>query len=118
MNYQVTAEDALIQLLEQNEFSRPGDPVGRAFTVMMKHGSMTIEYFAPHKIDSQTPHKQDEIYIVIKGHGTFYRNGERVSCKKTDILFVPAGMDHHFEDFSDDFAAWVIFYGPEGGENS
>ena len=116
MNYKVTAEEALKQLLEQTEFPRPDDPVGRAFTVMMKHGSMTIEYFAPQEVDTQTPHKQDEIHIIIKGHSRFYRDGERISCKKGDVIFVPAGMEHYFENFSDDFAVWVIFYGPEGGE--
>ena len=107
MNYKVTAKEALIQLMEQSELQ---------FTVMMKHGSMSIEYFAPLKVDTQTPHKQDEIYVVIKGQGMFYRNGERVPCKKSDVLFVPAGMEHHFENFSDDFAVWVFFYGPDGGE--
>jgi hypothetical protein len=29
---------------------------------------------------------------------------------------VAAGVQHRFEEFSDDFATWVIFYGPEGGE--
>ena len=109
MNYKITAEEALKQLLEQSEFP---------FTVMMKHGSMTIEYFAPQEVDTQTPHKQDEIYIIIKGHSKFYRDGERVSCKKGDVLFVPAGMEHYFENFSDDFAVWVIFYGPDGGEKT
>jgi mannose-6-phosphate isomerase-like protein (cupin superfamily) len=33
-----------------------------------------------------------------------------------DLLFVPAGETHRFETFSGDFTAWVIFYGPEGGE--
>lgn len=33
-----------------------------------------------------------------------------------DVLFVPAGVEHRFEDFSDDLAGWVVFYGPEGGE--
>ena len=33
-----------------------------------------------------------------------------------EALFVPAGVEHRFEDFTDDFAAWVVFYGPEGGE--
>jgi hypothetical protein len=32
------------------------------------------------------------------------------------MLFVPAGVVHRFEDFSDDLAIWVMFYGPEGGE--
>ena len=107
MNYKVTAEDALKQLIEQSEFP---------FTVMMKQGTMTIEYFAPKEVDTQPPHKQDEIYMIITGHSTFYRNGERISCKKNDVLFVPAGTDHHFENFSNDFAVWVIFYGPNGGE--
>ena len=107
MNDKLTADDALKKLLEQSEFP---------FTVMMKHGTMTIEYFAPQQVDTQTPHKQDEIYVIIKGHSSFCRDGERMSCKKNDVLFVPAGMEHHFENFSDDFATWVIFYGPEGGE--
>ena len=33
-----------------------------------------------------------------------------------DVLFVPAGVPHRFEDFSDDLVVWVMFYGPEGGE--
>ena len=45
MNYKVTADDALKQLMEQTEFP---------FTVMMKHGSMTIEYFAPQEVDTQS----------------------------------------------------------------
>lgn len=107
MNFKVSAEEALIKLLEENEFP---------FTVVMKHGTMTIEYFAPQERDTQTPHRQDEIYVITSGHSSFYRNGERVKCKKGDVLFVPAGMEHYFENFSDDFATWVIFYGPDGGE--
>jgi uncharacterized protein YjlB len=32
------------------------------------------------------------------------------------VLFVPAGTTHRFEDFSADFATWVVFWGPQGGE--
>ena len=31
-------------------------------------------------------------------------------------LFVPAGAPHHFEDFSQDFVTWVVFYDPPEGE--
>ena len=58
---------------------------------------MTIEYFAPKKVDTQNPHKQDEIYVIIKGHGIFYRNGERTSFKEHDLLFVPPGMEHRLK---------------------
>ena len=86
------------------------------FTVLLKHGSMSVEYFSPDKIDTQTPHKQDELYVIVSGSGTFFRNGERVLFNANDVLFVPAGMEHRFENFTDDFATWVIFYGPDGGE--
>lgn len=37
-------------------------------------------------------------------------------CGPHDVRFVPAGVVHRFEEFTDDFAVWVVFYGPEGGE--
>jgi hypothetical protein len=48
--------------------------------------------------------------------GTFFRNGDRIQFNTGDVRFVAAGMDHCFENFTDDFATWVIFYGKEGGE--
>jgi mannose-6-phosphate isomerase-like protein (cupin superfamily) len=91
-------------------------PAGRASSLLMEHGSMTLRYYAPKGRDPQTPHEQDELYIVASGSGTFFMNGERVPFGPGDALFAPAGAEHRFEDFSDDFATWVIFYGPDGGE--
>jgi hypothetical protein len=31
-------------------------------------------------------------------------------------LFVTAGVEHWFEGFTNDLVAWIVFYGPEGGE--
>ena len=31
-------------------------------------------------------------------------------------MFVAAGGEHRFEDFTEDLAVWVVFYGPAGGE--
>lgn len=107
MKFHFSIEEA-IQRLKKEQPNR--------FTVLMKHGSMSIEYYAPKTIDPQTPHKQDEIYVIASGKATFYRDGERVNCGANDILFVPAQMEHRFETFSDDFAAWVIFYGHDGRE--
>ena len=50
------------------------------------------------------------------GSGHFVVENERQPFKAGDALFVPAFVAHRFEDFSDDFAAWVVFYGPKGGE--
>ena len=80
------------------------------------HGTMRCVYFAPRDQDEQTPHNQDELYIVITGRGTLERGGERVHFVAGDTLFVAAGVVHRFIEFSQDLECWAIFWGPQGGE--
>ncbi len=87
------------------------------FTTVLQHGTLKVEYYKPEKVDLQKPHSQDELYIIASGSSVFIRGDEKVSCQTNDVLFVPAGIEHRFEDFTNDFATWVIFYGVEGGEN-
>ncbi len=91
---------------------------GALFLKIMEHGTMTVEIYRPIKNDMQTPHLQDELYVIISGTGDFLNNGVRAAFQPGDVLFVAAGADHRFENFTDDFATWVIFYGPLGGEST
>lgn len=91
---------------------------GALFTKLMEHGSMSVEIYRPAEKDRQTPHLQDELYVVISGTGEFLNNGQQSAFGPGDVLFVPVGIEHRFLDFSDDFVTWVIFYGPEGGEGN
>jgi mannose-6-phosphate isomerase-like protein (cupin superfamily) len=107
--FSISINEAIEQLSKENN---------QPFTLMMRHGSMSVEYYAPAKVDMQTPHLQDEIYVIASGHSAFFSDGETVECQTGDVLFVPAGIEHRFINFTDDFATWVIFYGPQGGEKS
>jgi len=89
--------------------------VPEPFAVLFRRGDLSVELFAPHEVDTQHPHEQDEIYIVAAGSGVFRRGADRVPFGPGDFLFVPAGVPHAFETFSGDFQTWVIFFGPEGG---
>jgi mannose-6-phosphate isomerase-like protein (cupin superfamily) len=89
---------------------------GQLFTTVLKHGTMYVEIYRPDKVDLQTPHKRDELYVIISGAGEFINDGIRTSFNAGDVLFVPAGIEHRFENFTGDFLTWVIFYGPDGGE--
>ena len=89
---------------------------GNPFFTGLFHGTMTCELYRPIGEDLQTPHAQDEIYIIRRGTSGFLRDGERISVSAGDALFVPAGMEHRFVDFSKDFDTWVLFWGPKGGE--
>lgn len=92
-----------------------GPGVDRAY-YLIRHGSMRVGVYAPVAVDEQLPHVQDEIYIIAKGRADFVKAHKKVSVQSGDLLFVEADADHHFENMQDDFAAWVFFWGPEGGE--
>lgn len=88
------------------------------FLGLFKHGTMSMEIFKPEVKDTQEPHDQDEIYIIVNGKSEFYCAGKSKKVSAGDFLFVPAGKEHRFTDFSEDFSTWVIFYGPIGGEKN
>ncbi len=105
--HQFTAGDGLARL--------PG-PRGERFVEVFRHGTLAVELYAPREHDPQSPHTRDEVYVVVAGTGRFRNGSERHRFAPGDVLFVPAGVVHRFEEFSDDLMVWVIFYGPEGGE--
>jgi mannose-6-phosphate isomerase-like protein (cupin superfamily) len=93
-------------------------PDGKRFVTAFEHGSLSIELYAPRNVDPQTPHTRDEAYVVVHGTGFFVTGPERHRFGPGDLLFVPAGVEHRFEQFTDDLAVWVVFYGPDGGESA
>lgn len=95
----------------------PG-PKGERFADAFSRGTLRVLLYAPRGTDPQTPHEQDEVYVVMKGSGSFTLQGVRRAFAEGDVLLAPAGAAHRFEDFTDDLAAWVIFYGPPGGESA
>ncbi len=101
MKFKLSVEEAVKALTKSD----------KKFVQLMQHGSMRVEYYAPDKVDLQTPHAQDELYIIINGSGKFVNGNNTVDFRAHDILFVAAGVEHRFKNFSNDFATWVIFYG-------
>lgn len=91
-------------------------PDGRCWEVAFRRGSLEVELYAPRGRDPQGPHSRDELYVVVKGRGKFFNGENRRAFGPGDVILVPAGVEHRFEEFSDDLAVWVVFYGPEGGE--
>ncbi len=102
----------------EEALSRVPGPSGERFAELFRHGSLSVEVFAPRGADTQQPHTRDEVYVVVQGTGSFMFNNERVAFGPGDFLFVPAGVAHRFENFTDDLVVWVLFYGPDGGEGS
>jgi len=93
-------------------------PGAAPFRELFAHGTLSVEIYKPVCEDRQQAHARDEVYVVIAGSGDFICGGERRAFVAGELLFVPAGVAHRFEHFSDDFSTWVVFYGPQGGETA
>jgi uncharacterized damage-inducible protein DinB len=81
------------------------------FVQLLRFGDFELEYYAPDGTDKQQPHSRDEAYFIAQGRAVFLLEQARMDVKAGDFLFVKAGQEHRFEDFSADFATWVVFYG-------
>lgn len=58
--------------------------------------------------DRQQPHADDEVYIVLEGHGVLDVEGEKVDLREGHALFVPAGAEHRFSGY-EELSLLVIF---------
>ncbi len=105
--FRISAGDAMARLAAAD---------GPRFARVFEHGTLIVEVYAPRDVDPQQPHVRDEIYVVVEGHGDFIMGDRRHAFQPGDFLFVPAGLPHRFDRFSDDLVVWGMFYGPAGGE--
>ena len=95
----------MIRLLCKKMHIQPSDALAslknspKEYIELFQYGNLTVE-----------------IYVVISGSGSFLNGNNTVEYKAGDFLFVPAGIEHRFINFTSDFSTWVFFYGPLGGE--
>ena len=101
---------------------------GRSAEVFVD-GDLEVRFAARPTNGPQAPHERDELYFVASGTGRYRVKDTVTSVGAGDVLFCAARVPHGFEDISDDFSVWVLFYGPEkqtpdstsgapGGDNS
>lgn len=92
----------------------PG-PAGEHAVSVFHRGPVDVALSLPTRPSQQTPHAQDEIYFIIRGRGVLIHDGKRDRFESGDLLLV-SGIEHQFEDITEDLALWRVFYGPHGGD--
>ena len=60
-------------------------------------------------VDTQQPHGEDEVYVVLAGAATLEVEGERHAAVPGALLFVAAGADHRFVEITEDLRVLVVF---------
>jgi len=59
--------------------------------------------------DPQKPHKEDEVYYVVRGHAKMRVGSEEQVVKAGTVIFVAAEVEHRFFDISEELEVLVFF---------
>ncbi|MFN8621828.1 MAG: cupin domain-containing protein [Chloroflexota bacterium] len=89
---------------------------GAPYLEFLRQPSMSIGlYVLPAgATDGQSPHTEDEAYVVLAGRSRFTAGDETRAVAPGDTIFVPAGVPHRFHDITDELRLIVLFAPPEG----
>jgi mannose-6-phosphate isomerase-like protein (cupin superfamily) len=79
--------------------------------------SVGVYVLAAGEADPQKPHKQDEVYYVVRGRGRMRVGSEEQVVKAGSVIFVAARVEHCFFDISEELEALVFFAPAESPES-
>jgi mannose-6-phosphate isomerase-like protein (cupin superfamily) len=59
--------------------------------------------------DPQQPHREDEMYYVVRGKAKMYIGAEQRAVSEGSVIFVEAGLEHRFFDVEEELVLLVLF---------
>jgi len=68
-------------------------------------------------VDDQSPHAEDEIYVVVSGRAQLRGGDLTAGVGPGLVVFVPAGEEHRFVEITEDLTA-LVFFAPAEGSRS
>jgi mannose-6-phosphate isomerase-like protein (cupin superfamily) len=91
------------------------DAAGKPYFEFIRADSMSVGLYVLEAgaLDGQSPHAEDEIYVVIAGRSLFTAGEDARTVEPGDEIFVPAGVAHRFHDIAEQLQLIVVFAPPE-----
>ena len=64
-------------------------------------------------IDPQKPHREDEMYYVVRGRARMQIGPDHAEVRSGSVIFVEAELAHRFYDIQEELEVLVFFAPPE-----
>jgi quercetin dioxygenase-like cupin family protein len=93
------------------EIKEQRDASGRPYREFLRADAMSAGlYVLPAgATDHQKPHREDEIYYVIRGQARFKAGSEDREVAAGSVIFVAAQVGHRFYDIEEELEMLVFF---------
>ena len=89
----------------------PSEYVEQLRTAEMSFGTYLIPVGG---VDEQTPHAEEEIYVVARGKARIVTPSGSAEVGPGSVIFVPAREEHRFVEITEELALLVFFAPPFG----
>ena len=88
---------------------------GRPYLEFLRSASMSVGLYVldAGAVDRQSPHREDEVYVVLAGRSRFTAGDDSRDVAPGDTIYVSAGMPHRFHDITEQLRLIVVFAPPE-----
>jgi mannose-6-phosphate isomerase-like protein (cupin superfamily) len=87
----------------------------RPYLEFLRSGALSVGLYVldAGAVDGQTPHHEDETYVVLAGRSRFTAGDEVRDVVAGDTIYVAAGVPHKFHDITERLELIVVFAPPE-----
>jgi mannose-6-phosphate isomerase-like protein (cupin superfamily) len=100
---------------ETDEIASRRAAAGAPYLEFLRSPSLSVGLYvlAPGEADLQSPHREDEVYVVERGAAQIEVAGERRPVGPGSVVYVAKGVDHRFVDITEELRVVVLFAPPE-----
>ncbi|MDQ6695689.1 MAG: cupin domain-containing protein [Chloroflexota bacterium] len=104
-----------MQIFDIHQLQTEQDSRQAAYLEFLRSSSLSVGLYSlpAQGIDPQQPHTEDEVYYVVKGSGSLEVGEESCAVEASSVIFVAAGVKHHFHSITEDMTILVFFAPPE-----
>ena len=90
---------------------------GNAYLEFLRIPSMSAGVYVLEagSADRQSPHRQTELYYVLRGKGRMRAGTQDEAVRPGTVIFVAAGVEHRFYDIEEEISLLVMFAPAETG---
>jgi mannose-6-phosphate isomerase-like protein (cupin superfamily) len=77
--------------------------------------SAGVYVLAPGATDPQKPHREDELYYIVRGRARMQIGSDHAEVQTGSVIFVEADREHRFYDVKEELEV-LVFFAPAESE--
>ena len=104
-------QDERTAFVEITQVAADRERSGKAYLEFLRVPSMSAGLYClpAGGEDTQSPHRQDELYYVVRGKARMRAGGEDREIGRGTTIFVAANVEHRFHHIEEDLEILVFF---------